>query len=116
MNLQGLNDSVASEVKLTRHMTDRAHSKRDGCHYKRTFVFRDNFEAILNMLEEDEASRKHFSTAAMDVSILYENFSTYFGCSEPKCIIHDSDNNFTNIPTPPLSVWQSLGAGQRQRH
>lgn len=45
----------------------------------------------------------------MDVSILYENFLAYFGCSEPKCIIHDSDNNFTNIPTPLLSVWQSLG-------
>ncbi|CAH3149086.1 unnamed protein product [Pocillopora meandrina] len=40
------------------------------------FVFGDDFETILNMLEEDEAIEKHFSTTAIDVQ------SADFVCSD----------------------------------
>ncbi|CAH3136177.1 unnamed protein product [Pocillopora meandrina] len=40
------------------------------------FVFGDDFETILNMLEEDEAIEKHFSTTAIDVQL------ADFVCSE----------------------------------
>ena len=90
-NFKGLNNSVPSEVELIRHVTLTVHtSNKMADATNELFVFGDDFEAILNMLEEDETIEEHFSTAAMEVSILYLNSSAHFGCSEPKCIVHDS--------------------------
>ena len=74
-NFKDRNNSVPAEVELTRHVTLTVHTTNKMADARNElFVFGDDFEAILNMLEEDETIEEHFSAAAMDVSKLYENF------------------------------------------
>lgn len=90
-NFKGPNNRVPAEVELTRHVTLTVHTTNKMADAtNELFVFGDDFETILNMLEEDEAIEKHFSTTAIDVSIFYVNSSAYFGRSDPKCTIRDS--------------------------
>lgn len=90
-NFKGPNNRVPAEVELTRHVTLTVHTTNKMADAtNELFVFEDDFETILNMLEEDEAIEKHFSTTAIDVSIFYVNSSAYFGRSDPKCTIRDS--------------------------
>ena len=90
-NFKGPNNRVPAEVELTRHVTLTVHTTNKMADAtNELFVFGDDFETILNMLKEDEAIEKHFSTTAIDVSIFYVNSSAYFGCSDPKCAIRDS--------------------------
>jgi len=42
------------------------------------FVFGEDFEAILDLLEEDEATEEQFITAVDDVSTKHSNYSSYF--------------------------------------
>ena len=44
------------------------------------FVFGDDFEAIWEILEEDEALEEQFTAVASDVSRKVINFNLYFGC------------------------------------
>ena len=46
------------------------------------FVFGDNFEAILGILEEDEALEEEFTAVARDVSKKTVVFGLYSGCVE----------------------------------
>ena len=71
-NFKGPNNRVPAEVELTRHVTLTVHTTNKMADAtNELFVFGDDFETILNMLEEDEAIEKHFSTTAIDVSIFY---------------------------------------------
>ena len=47
----------------------------DGLHD--LFVFGDDFEAVLDILEEDEGISEHFMTAVRDVSRNRKRFSTF---------------------------------------
>ena len=46
------------------------------------FVFGDDFEAILDLLEEDQALKEQFTAVASDVSRKIMNLNPYFGCFE----------------------------------
>lgn len=46
------------------------------------FLFGDDFEAILDILEEDEALEEQFTAIASDVSTKKINFDLCFGCIE----------------------------------
>ena len=46
------------------------------------FVFGDDFEAILGILEEDEAMEEEFTAVASDVSKKTVVFGLYSGCIE----------------------------------
>ena len=42
------------------------------------FLFGDDFEAILDLLDEDEALQEQFLTVASEVSVNYTNIHPYF--------------------------------------
>ena len=44
------------------------------------FLFGDDFEAILDLLDEDEARQEQFSTVASEVSANYINIYPYLVC------------------------------------
>lgn len=44
------------------------------------FLFGDDFEAILDLLDEDEALQEQFSTVAREVSANYINIHPYLVC------------------------------------
>ena len=44
------------------------------------FLFGDNFEAILDLLDEDEALQEQFSTVASEVSANYMNIRPHLVC------------------------------------
>ena len=44
------------------------------------FLFGDDFEAILDLLDEDEALQEQFSTVANEVSAKYRNIHPYLIC------------------------------------
>ena len=44
------------------------------------FLFGDDFEAILDLLDEDEALQEQFSTVANEVSAKYRNIHPYLVC------------------------------------
>lgn len=78
--MRGMDGKAGSEVELIRYVTLTVHkTNKTTDAINELFVFGDNFEGILNMLQEDEAIGEHFSTAARYVNILYENSSAYFG-------------------------------------
>ena len=55
------------------------------------FLFGDDFEAILDILDEDEVRQEQFSTAASEVSAKYVKIYTYFvyskGFTEPRATV-----------------------------
>lgn len=44
------------------------------------FLFGDDFEAILDLLDEDEALQEQFSTVAIEVSAKYRKIHPYLVC------------------------------------
>lgn len=44
------------------------------------FLVGDDFEAVLDLLDEDEALQEQFSTVASEVSVNYTNIHPYLVC------------------------------------
>lgn len=67
-NFRGRNYSSLSEVELTHHVILTVHTTNKMADAaSELIVFGDDFEAIINILEEDVAIEEHCSTAARDV-------------------------------------------------
>ena len=63
------------------------------------FLFGDDFEAILGILDEDEVLQEQFSTAASEVSAKYVKISSYLvyskGFTEPHATVPVSYTHLT---------------------
>ena len=57
------------------------------------FVFGDDFEAILGILEEDEAVEEEFTAVASDVSKKTVVFGLYSGCIATQQVIRSRVNS-----------------------
>ena len=54
------------------------------------FLFGDDFEAILDLLDEDEALQEQFSTVASEVSANYINIHPYLVCHASQKTVNET--------------------------
>ena len=68
------------------------------------FLFGDDFEAILDILDEDEVLQEQFSTAASEVSVKYVKIYTYLvyskGFTEPHVTVLSREQTTVNKEFP----------------
>ena len=68
------------------------------------FLFGDDFEAILDILDEDEVLQEQFSTAASEVSAKYVKIYTYLvyskGFTEPHATVLSREQTTVNKEFP----------------
>ena len=79
-NFKGPNNRRYSDIERTYHVTLTVHNnpRWRKAFTEELFVFGEDFEAILDALEEDEALDLQFTTKAQDVSRKIYNFVLIF--------------------------------------
>ena len=77
---------------------------KDGGWWRRSFLFGDDFEAILDIRDEDEVLQEQFSTANSEVSAKYVKIYTYLvyskGFAEPHMTVLSREQTVVNKEFP----------------
>ena len=86
MNIKGLNKRGCKEVEGTSHVTTKVHTQNkmaDGT--DEIFVWGDNFETILDILEDDEEIEEQFISTVSEVRLVCAYLGSRRRINEQKC-------------------------------